>query len=201
MTSIAGVRNRLQDGVINWQESRFRKAEQRQQHADIRRSRMSCSASLPTYQQNQDWTGGMGISPSGRFQVIEERQAKPRLVSREGIRWDAAVAVLVTVSLLLAAILLADAAGIGISRRAVDRISGKIEIMETRNNRLREELAQSTSNASVHNEAIKMDLISANGARTIRLTAPGNAKLVLSSASMAAENEDLAGRMTSYAGD
>ena len=46
-----------------------------------------------------------------------------------------------------------------------------------------------------------MDLISSTGARTIRLTAPGNAKLTLSSASKAAENEDLEGRLTSYAGD
>ena len=53
-----GVRGRLQDGVINWQETRYRKSEERQQHADIRRSRMTCSADLPGIRQRQDWTGG-----------------------------------------------------------------------------------------------------------------------------------------------
>ena len=47
----ARVRNRLQDGVINWQERRFQKDDFRQQQVDIHRSRMTCSASLPSFHQ------------------------------------------------------------------------------------------------------------------------------------------------------
>jgi hypothetical protein len=46
-----------------------------------------------------------------------------------------------------------------------------------------------------------MDLISSNGAQTIRLTAPQDARITLSSASAAEENADLETRMMSYAGD
>ena len=72
-----GVRNRLQDGVINWQETRYRKNEERQQHADIRRSRMTCSADLPGIRQTQDWTGSMDMSPSGRFPLFSARYCLP----------------------------------------------------------------------------------------------------------------------------
>lgn len=174
--------------------------DQRVQQADIRRSRMTCAASLPSFRQNQDWTGGMGISPSGRFQVIEERKPRLRILSAEGIRWDAAVIALVLVGLLLVGILLADLAGIGSGSRNVERISSKMAALENRNGELRTELELSRGNA-VHTEASKMDLISSNGARTIRLTAPVNATLVLSDATTAAENEDLEGRLTSDAGD
>ena len=195
------VRNRLQDSLLNWQESRYQKSELRQQHADIHRARMTCSATLPNFQQAQDWTGGMSISSSGRFRVIEEKRQKKPLVSGEGIRWDAALTVLVVLGLVLAGILLADLAGIGTGSRAIGKLSDKIEAIENRNNLLREELELNTNNASVCTEAVKMDLISSNGARTIRLTAPGNATLTFSSAAKAAENADLEGRLTSYAGD
>ena len=79
-----GFRGRLQDGVINWQETRYRKSEERQQHADIRRSRMTCSADLPGIRQTQDWTGSMAMSSSGRFQVIEEKKPKARIISGDG---------------------------------------------------------------------------------------------------------------------
>ena len=174
--------------------------DQRVQQADIRRSRMTCTASLRTDRQTQDWTGGMGISPSGRFQVIEERKPKQRILSGEGVRWDAAIAVLVLIGLILAGVLLGDLAGIGTGSRVLGKLSGKIESVDKNNTSLRNELSLSTG-TTICTEAVKMDLISSNGARTIRLTAPENAKLTLSSASKAAENEDLEGRLTSYAGD
>ena len=91
----ARVRNRLQDGVINWQERRFRRNDFRQQQADIHRSRMTCSASLPAFHQAQDWTGG--LTASNRIPVIEETKPQTRLISSEGIRWDAAIAALVII--------------------------------------------------------------------------------------------------------
>lgn len=161
---------------------------------------MTCAASLPSFRQTQDWTGGMGISPSGRFQVIEERKPKQRILSGEGIRWDAAVITLILVGILLAGILLGDLAGIGNGGRTVEKLGSKISALESRNEELRNELTMNRGTA-VHSEAAKMNLISSNGARTIRLTAPENANLTLSDATAAAENEDLEGRMTSYAGD
>ena len=196
-----GVRSRLQDGVINWQETRYRKNEERQQHADIRRSRMTCSADLPGIRQTQDWTGSMDMSPSGRFQVIEERKPKVRMISGEGIRWSAALTILILVSVTLCAILLADLAGMGNSGRMITKLNSKIHTVESRNEDLKLELEMSTDSATVCTEAVRMDLISSNGAQTIRLTAPQDARITLSSASAAEENADLETRMMSYAGD
>lgn len=195
------VRNRLQDGVISWQETRSRKNEERQQHADIRRSRMTCSAELPYIPQSQEWVGGAAVSQSGRVQVIEERRTKARLISGDGIRWSAATALLIAVGVILCAFLLADVAGIGNSGRMIDRLNNRIQAVESRNEDLMAELDLSTDSATVCTEAVRMDLISSNGARMIRLTAPQDARITLSSASAAAENADLETRMMSLAGD
>ena len=168
----ARVRNRLQDGMIYWRENGWQKTELRQQQADIRRSRMTCSATLPNYQQNQDWTGRMGMSPSGHFQVIEEQKPRQRIISSEGIRWNAALTALILIAILLLGVLVADLAGIGTGSRTIIKLNSKITALEERNGQLAEELALSTGSASVCTEAVKMDLISSNGARTIRLTAP-----------------------------
>lgn len=195
------VRNRLQDGLINWQERRFRQTDFRQQQADIHRSRMTCSASLPAFHQTQDWTGGLGISPSGRFQVIEESKPRKRIISGEGIRWNVAVTVLVILGLVLTLILVCDLAGIGQSGRVIGKLASKIESIENRNSEVTAEIGMMADSASVCTEAVKLNLISSNGARTIRLTAPANAQLTLSNADKAAENADIEGRMISLAGD
>ena len=201
MEMTARARNRMYDNLTDWQETRYRKNEMRQQQADIRRSRMTCSASLPSFHQTQDWTGKMGMSASGRFQVIEETKPKQRIISSDGIRWDAALTALIIAAVLLTAILLIDLAGIGTGSRTIVKLNNKISLLEERNEKLEAELILSTGSASVCTEAVKMDLISSNGARTIRLTAPENAKLTLSSAEAAQENREYEGRMTSYAGD
>lgn len=195
----ARVRNRLQDGMINWQERRFQKTDFRQQQADIHRSRMTCSASLPSFHQTQDWTGG--LTPSGRIPVIEEAKPRKRLISSEGIRWDAAIAALVIIGVLLTILLTVDLACIGTSARAVTKLNSSIHDLEEKNERIQAEIDMTTGSASVCTEAIKLNLISSNGARTIRLTAPVNAQLTVSTAEHAAENADLEGRMTSNAGD
>ena len=195
----ARVRNRLQDGMINWQERRFRKEDFRQQQADIHRSRMTCSASLPAFHQTQDWTGG--LTASNRIPAIEETRPRQRLVSSDGIRWDAAIVALVVIGVLLAVILVADIACIGTGGRMITRLNSSIRDLETKNERLQAEIDLSTGDASVCTEAVKLNLISSNGAKTIRITAPVNAQLTVSTAEKAAENADLEGRMTSYAGD
>ena len=195
----ARVRNRLQDGVINWQERRFQKEEFRQQQADIHRSRMTCSASLPSFQQAQNWTGS--LTASGRVPVIEEARPKRRLISSEGIRWDAALALLILSGILLTAFLLADLASIGAEGRTIVKLKSSIQELENNNERIRAEIEMNCDSTSVCTEAVKLNLISSNGATTIRLTAPDSAQLTFSSAAQAAENADLEGRMTSFAGD
>ncbi len=195
----ARVRNRLQDGMINWQERRFQREDFRQQQADIHRSRMTCSASLPSFHQTQDWTGG--LSASNRIPVIEETKPRQRLISSEGIRWSAAVTALIIVGVLLMAFLVVDVTNIGAGGRTITKLNSSIRDLETKNERLQAEIELQAGSSSVCTEAVKLNLISSNGARTIRLTAPVNAQLTFSSAEKAAENADLEGRLTSNAGD
>ncbi|MER1993959.1 MAG: hypothetical protein ABS897_07985 [Eubacteriales bacterium] len=195
----ARIRNRLQDGMIDWQERRFRKTDFRQQQADIHRSRMTCSASLPAFHQTQDWTGG--LTESKRIPVIEETKPRQRLISSEGIRWDAAIAALVIIGVLLAVLLAADLAGIGSTGRVITRLNSSVRDLEAKNERIQAEIDLAAGSASVCTEAVKLNLISSTGARTIRLTAPVNAQLTVSTAEKAAENADLEGRLTSNAGD
>ena len=195
----ARVRSRLQDGVISWQEKRFQKEDFRQQQADIHRSRMTCSASLPSFHQTQDWTGG--LSASNRIPVIEETKPRQRLISSEGIRWSAAVTALIIVGVLLMAFLVVDVTNIGAGGRTITKLNSSIRDLETKNERLQAEIELQAGSSSVCTEAVKLNLISSNGARTIRLTAPVNAQLTFSSAEKAAENADLEGRLTSNAGD
>ena len=202
MTQISvRVRNRLQDGLINWQEKRFQSEDFRQQQADIHRSRMTCSASLPAFHQTQDWTGRMGMSPSGRFEVIEETKPKKRLVSGEGVRWDAAIAILVIAGLLFVFLLTADLAGIGTGTRNISKLNNKIVALENRNSEIEATIEIESGSSAVCTEAVKLNLISSNGARRIRLTAPEDARLTLSSEAKAEENAELEGRMTSNSGD
>ena len=193
------IRNRLQDRVIDWQERRFEKQDFRQQQADIHRSRMTCSASMASFHQTQDWT--WSLTESGRIPAIEEAKPKQRLISRDGIRWDAALTALILIGILLMAFLVVDVASIGAGGRTIRKLNASIQDMEDKNEHLQAEIQMNTDSASVCTEAIKLNLISSNGAMTIRLTAPANAMLTLSTADKAAENAELAGRMTSLAGD
>ncbi len=199
MTEMAvGAWNRLQDRVIDWRETRAGKNDLREQHADIRRSRMTCSATL---EQVQDWTGGIAAFPAGRRRVVEEREAKPRAISGKGIRWNLAVIALALVSAIFGAILLADLAGMGTGSRNITRLNGKIEAVESRNAQLQEQIALSGNSASIRTEAVKLDLISSAGARTVRLEVPQRSQITVSSATTAAENAETEGRMLSLGGD
>ena len=161
--SIRTGRRRMQDVFIRWQEQLDR-LDQRQQQANVRRQRFSCADSLKEYQQSQDWTGQMGMSPSGRFQVIEESRKREPLVTREGLQWHLGWGVLVTVAILLIAVLLFDLVSIGSSARTIDRLSSRIEMIAERNETLSAQLTYSAGDISVCTEAVKLNLISANGA-------------------------------------
>ena len=143
----ARVRNRLQDGMINWQERRFQREDFRQQQADIHRSRMTCSASLPSFHQTQDWTGG--LSASNRIPVIEETKPRQRLISSEGIRWSAAVTALIIVGVLLMAFLVVDVTNIGAGGRTITKLNSSIRDLETKNERLQAEIELQAGSSSV----------------------------------------------------
>ncbi len=197
----ARIRNRVQDKVIDWQERRYEKDSFRQQHADIHRSRMTCSETLRSFHQTQDWTGGM--TASGRIPAIEETKPKQRVVSAEGIRWDAAVTALVLIGVLLLILLAGDFVGIGLGTREIRKLNTSIAGMEAKNEDLQAQLAENTSGTSVRTQAVELNLISSYGARTIRLTVPEaeGTQMTLSTAAAAAENADIEVRMTAYAGD
>jgi hypothetical protein len=123
------------------------------------------------------------------------------VISSEGIRWDVAITALIIIGVLLTVLLAADLACIGSGGRVITKLNSSIRDLETKNERIQAEIDLTTGSASVCTEAVKLNLISSNGARTIRLTAPVKAQLTVSTAEKAAENADLEGRMTSNAGD
>ncbi|MBR0266503.1 MAG: hypothetical protein IJQ71_03600 [Clostridia bacterium] len=163
---------RVQDATRQIRETIARRTGERQQVNSLHRQRMTCSDSMRTFTNTQDWTNGMGISPSGRFQVIEEARPKRKAISRDGIRWDVAWIIVAAIVLLCGAILVADLAGISISSRTIGRLDSKIADMTKRNDLLKQELELSASDVSVCTEAVKLNLISGYGAQTITLTAP-----------------------------
>ncbi len=173
------ARRRLEDLAASWQEKRDWSDDLRQQQSNLRRSRITCSASLSDYQKNQDWTGSMGLSPSGRFQIVEEAGKHQRFFTREGIRWDAAWAIIGVICALLAVILLTDLAGIGRSMRNITKLDSRIEILSDKNEELNARLAMSTDDLSVCTEAVKLNLIGSGGARMVHLTVPSTVTMKL----------------------
>ncbi len=189
MTGILTRMGRIQDVAINWQEARYRRNENRQQQASLHRERMTCSDTVRFDTQSQDWTGGMGISPSGRFQVIESAAPKKSFFSSEGVRWDVAWILIIALAVLCTAILLGNLAGVGMGDRALSKLDKKIADMAGKNEKLQTEIALRNDDASVYTEAVKLNLISSSGVQTIRLTAPEEAKLTISSVSYSGVNE------------
>ena len=170
---------RMQDAAINWREKIAGIDEARQQHANIHRQRMTSADSVRTFQQAQDWTGGMSVSPSGRFRVIEEKRPKQKIISAEGIRWDAAWIAIIAIAVLCAAILLADLAGIGSTSKSMTKLESKINAITERNDQMKSELEIKAGDVSVCTEAVKLNLISSRGVQTIQLTAPTEANLTM----------------------
>ena len=143
-------------------------SDERMQVNSLHRQRMTCSDSMQTFTNTQDWTGGLGISPSGRFRVIEETKPKRKIFSRDGIRWDAAWIILAAVTLIFIAVV----AGMGMGSRTISRLNLKIADMNEKNNLLKQEIARDSADVSVCMEAVELNLIAGSGAQTIRLTIP-----------------------------
>ncbi|MCR5297281.1 MAG: hypothetical protein K6E17_07705 [Clostridiales bacterium] len=179
------IKRRLQDAAINWRERMDGVDDERQQHANIHRQRMTCSESFRGFQQSQDWVEGVAVSPSGRFRVIEEKKPKQKIISAQGIRWDAGWIAVIVIAVICAAILLADVAGIGTTSRNLTKLDSKITAITERNEQLKSELNIQDADISVCTEAVKLNLISSRAVQTIILTAPTEANLTMMTAQAA----------------
>lgn len=159
-----------------------------------RRERFSGTEKLEmaAFQNTQDWARGMGISPSGRFQVPSEPQAKQKIFSREGVRKDFARVIL---WMMLAAVVATALAGFGAlasSTLRINRLENRINAADARGQTLRTDLARQSGDISVCTKAVELNLISSNGAATIQLTAPdANMTLVYSQNSTATQEPEL----------
>ena len=198
--AVRSGRRRIEDVGVRWQEFRDR-LDQRQQPADIRRQRFSCAESLKDYRKAQDWTGQMGMSPSGRFRVIEESRKQEPLVTREGLQWRLGQGILVAAAVILALILLADMVMIGSSSRTIGRLSSRIELIGERNGQLSSQLSYSAGDISVCTEAVKLNLISANGAAAVRLTAPQGATMTFAASAEIPSAQSAGNLNSSIVGD
>ena len=147
----------------------------------LRRERMNLNERLemPAFQNTQDWTGGMGVNPSGLFQVPREGIRKKKPFSREGIRSDWAHVLLLALVAVMCVALLVQVASIGAENLRIRKLEARIEKAQENGRALRTQLEQSSGDISVCTRAVELNLISSGGAPTIRLTAPSGATLML----------------------
>ena len=146
-----------------------------------RRERMTVGPRLemPSFQNTQDWTGGMGVSPSGRFRVAEEPGRRRKMFSRDGIRRDLARILLWILLVVLSVTLVVQFASIGAGSLRIRKLESKMAAARSRSEELERELAEKGGDIRVVTRAVEMNLISSGGAPTIRLEAPSGATLTL----------------------
>ncbi len=147
---------------------------------------------MPSFQNTQDWTSGMGISPSGRFRVIEEQRDRRRAVSREGIRADWARALIWVLAAVLCMTLLVQTASLGAGTLRIQKLEKRITLAEAQQQKLQGDLARRSGDISVCTRAVELNLISSGGAPTIALTAPAaNMTLVGPTAAPATQEPEI----------
>ncbi len=159
-----------------------------------RRERMRVTERLemPSYQNTQDWTNGLGVSPSGRFQVIEEPRKRQIIFGKEGVRKDWARMIIIAAAAVLCVVLLVQFASIGASSLQIQKLERRLETAEGRNRELRIQLEQVSGDISVCTKAVELNLISSGGAKSIALTAPLGATMILvDSAAQTTEEPEL----------
>ena len=162
---------RIEDVSLAWKVRQDRK-DNRQQTANLRRKRMTCSPALEDSIQRQDWTARSAMSPSGRFRVTEEFTGRRKIISSGGIRWEIAWGVLIGIAALLLLVLLVQLSRIGTDTRSINRLGAKIEAIADKNDRMNQQLSYLSEDVNVCTEAVKLNLVAADGTRTIWLTAP-----------------------------
>lgn len=146
-----------------------------------RRERITTRPGLEfsSFRNTQNWADGMGVSPSGRFRVVEEPRDRKKAVSREGIREDWAKLLIWILAAAILTAVLAMAASIGSSSLRIRKLETRMEAAQARNLELKGELAALGGDVSVCTKAVELNMISSNGAPTIQLEAPTAATMLL----------------------
>ena len=180
-----------------------RQSDSRRPEATPRRQRITVADHLEprTFRNTQDWTGGMGISPSGRFRVIEDSRQKERRFTRQGVRRDWARMILITLAAVMAVILLVELASLGAGQLRIRKLNNRVTALEERNEALRAALTLSGGDISVCTEAVKLNLVSSSGVRPISLTAPTGAKMILVEPDEKKETGEMRASATGLQGD
>ena len=155
--------------------------ENRQVQSSARRERMSVNRSVPEerFRNTQDWTTTMGMSPSGRYEVFGETKKQEKPITWSSVRWSWATAVICLAAVVMIAVLLADIGMIGDTSKQIRSISTKMERVEEKNGQLENELYALANDVSICTEAVKLNLVSSNGATAIALTVPYGATTTL----------------------
>ena len=171
--------------------------------ATPRRQRITVADHLEPspFANTQDWTGGMGISPSGRFRVATDPGSREKPLNRKGIRKDWAGRVLTLMIAIMAVALLVELASLGAGQIRIQKLNARITAMEERNEELRESLRRSSEDISVCTEAVKLNLVSSNGVKPITLTAPSRARMVLMEAEDTLETGEIRASTAGTQGD
>jgi len=142
--------------------------------ANMHRARMTCSDRL-RQPNGQDWSETVGMSPSGRFRVVEDRADKTAPFSRMGVRWDLARWLFALVAVLMATAILVMIASIGNTAIRIRNLDIKIQAATEEHEKLQADIALQDGDVSVCTEAVKLNLVSSQGTKAITLTAPTGA--------------------------
>jgi len=147
----------------------------------LRRERMTGTDKLERmgFQNAQDWVKGVGLSPSGRYQVVEEPRKKQQVFGKTGLRSDWARLIIWILAAVMCLVLLVRMASAGALSLQIQKLETRIAAAQTTEARLKSELAYSGGDISVCTRAVELNLISSNGAPTIQLTAPEGATMNL----------------------
>ena len=151
-------------------------------HPAMMRERISCAPGVRNAHRRQDWTERMQ-SPENRgfYYPVTDSKAPQKIFSKEGIRWDVGISIIILIAAVAVTVLMIDVAGLfgtdaGSYRTRMNGIMAKNDVMS-------QELQKIANDNNAYREAIKHDLVYSGGIKTISLTAPENDLTVLKESS------------------
>lgn len=147
-------------------------------HPAMMRERFTCAPGVRIEHRRQDWTERMQNPENGGFYYpITDSRAPQKIFSKEGIRWDVGISIIVLVAVVAMTILLVDF--IGLVGSDADSYRTRMNGIMAKNDVMTQELQKISSDNNAYQEAIKHDLVYSGGIKTIYLTAPENDLTVL----------------------
>ncbi len=147
--------------------------------AEHTRERITCSDALNRRLQNpKAWKDASSVHGDIRILKVDKVGNKQKLLTRGGIRWDLASAILLAMAVVFAIVLLTDLGVNGTSVRQIRTMELKLQAMQEKNDKLERQVAASMEDTNVKMEAVKLNLISSGGAGTVWLTVPEEATML-----------------------